>query len=179
MFGLQKNMKMLVYSELKRTVAQLCNSSIQKITKDVNLILEILKQQLPKYPGTNNIAYELVYADIIDVRDPNKNDTRKSLKIKTQSTIKITQTQIEVTDDPTKLNVGGLAYTIFVLSKFIKICSGVGTSLEIFARTGRLLVDVPNGELKIDMQSGPDLVVGTVEQINGDLRSDPKIRDKS
>ena len=116
-----------------------------------------------------------VYADIIDVRDSNKNDTRKSLKIKPQSTIKINQTQIEVTDDSTKLNVGGSAYTIFAQANSSLSVSGVGTSLEIFARTGRLLVDVPNGELKIDMQSGPDLVVGTVEQINGDpFRFRPK-----
>jgi hypothetical protein len=134
-----------------------------------------IKTAVAKYPGTNNIAYELVYADVIDVRDSKSLSTRTSFKINPQTTFKINQTQLEVTDDSTKLNVGGSAYTIFAQANSSLSISGVGTSLEIFARTGRLLVDVPNGELLIDMQSGPDLVVGTVEQITGDpFRFRPK-----
>jgi len=175
MFGLQKNMKMLVYSGIEKKSVANYVTAVSKNHKRCKFNFGDIKTAVAKYPGTNNIAYELVYADIIDVRDSNKSDTRKTLKIKPQSTIKINQTQIEVTDDSTKLNVGGSAYTIFAQANSSLSVSGVGTSLEIFARTGRLLVDVPNGELKIDMQSGPDLVVGTVEQVNGDpFRFRPK-----
>ena len=44
----------------------------------------------------------------------------------------------------------------------------MGTSLEVLTRTGRLLIDVPNGQLFVDVQNGPDLLVGTVEQLNAD-----------
>ena len=46
--------------------------------------------------------------------------------------------------------------------------SAVGTSLEVLTRTGRSLIDVPNGQLFVDVQNGPDLLVGTVEQLNAD-----------
>lgn len=174
-FGLQKNMKMLVYSGIeKKTVANYV-TAVSKNHKRCKFNFGDIKTAVAKYPGTNNIAYELVYADIIDVRDSSKSATRKSLKITSQNKTKVNQTQLEVTDDSTKLNVGGSAYTIFVQAGSTLSIAGAGTSLEIFARTGRLLVDVPNGELSIDMQSGPDLVVGTVEQINGDpFRFRPK-----
>ena len=174
-FGLQKNMRMLVYSGIEKKVVGNYVTAVSKNHKRSRFNFGDIKTAVAKYPGTNNIAYELVYADVIDVRDSKSLSTRTSFKINPQTTFKINQTQLEVTDDSTKLNVGGSAYTIFAQANSSLSISGVGTSLEIFARTGRLLVDVPNGELLIDMQSGPDLVVGTVEQITGDpFRFRPK-----
>mgnify|MGYP000874214620 FL=1 len=174
-FGLQKNMRMLVYSGIEKKVVGNYVTAVSKNHKRSRFNFGDIKTAVAKYPGTNNIAYELVYADVIDVRDSKSLSTRTSFKINPQTTFKVNQTQLEVTDDSTKLNVGGSAYTIFAQANSSLSISGVGTSLEIFARTGRLLVDVPNGELLIDMQSGPDLVVGTVEQITGDpFRFRPK-----
>ena len=174
-FGLQKNMRMLVYSGIEKKVVGNYVTAVSKNHKRSRFNFGDIKTAVAKYPGTNNIAYELVYADVVDIRDSKSLSTRTSFKITPQTTIKVNQTQLEVTDDSTKLNVGGSSYTIFAQANSSLSVSGVGTSLEIFARTGRLLVDVPNGELLIDMQSGPDLVVGTVEQITGDpFRFRPK-----
>jgi hypothetical protein len=175
-FGLQKTMRMLVYSGIEKKVVGNYVTAVAKNHKRARFNFGDIKTAVAKYPGTNNIAYELVYADVVDVRDSKTSSTRSSLKINPQNKIKINQTQLEVTDDSTKLNVGGSAYTIFAQAGSSLSVAGVGTSLEIFARTGRLLVDFPNGELLIDMRGvGPDLSVGTVEQVNGDpFRFRPK-----
>ena len=174
-FGLQKTMKMLVYAGIEKKVVGHYVTAVSSNHKRSRFNFGEIKTAVAKYPGTNNIAYEVVYAEVIDSRDAQQGSTRKSLNIRPQNKIKVNQTQLEVTDDSTKLNVGGSAYTIFAQSGTLLSTSAVGTSLEIFARTGRLLVDVPRGELFIDMQSGPDLLIGSVEQVNGDpFRFRPK-----
>ena len=174
-FGLQKTMKMLVYAGIEKKVVGHYVTAVSSNHKRSRFNFGEIKTAVAKYPGTNNIAYELVYADVIDSRDAKQGTTRKFIDIRPQNKIKINQTQLEVTDDSTKLNVGGSAYTIFVQNDSALSVPAVGTSLEIFARTGRLLVDVPQGELFIDVQSGPDLLIGSVEQVNGDpFRFRPK-----
>jgi hypothetical protein len=128
-----------------------------------------------KYPGTNNTAYEVVYAEIIDKQDSTVSNTNKTIKILPQNKIKVNQTQLEVTDDSTKLNVGGSTYTIFSQSNSALSVQAFGDDLEIIARTGRLLLDIQNGELLVSVQNGPDLVVGTVVQSPADpFRFRPK-----
>jgi len=174
-FGLQKTMKMLVYAGIEKKVIGHYVTAVSSHHKRCRFNFGEIKTAVAKYPGTNNIAYEVVYAEIVDTRDVKNGTTRKTIDIRAQNKIKVNQTQLEVTDDSTKLNVGGSAYTIFVQAGSQLSVSAVGTSLEIFARTGRLLVDVPQGELFIDMQSGPNLLIGSVEQVNGDpFRFRPK-----
>ena len=174
-FGLQKTMKMLVYAGIEKKVVGHYVTAVSSNHKRSRFNFGEIKTALAKYPGTNNIAYELVYADVIDTRDATSGSTRRVIDINAQNKIKVNQTQLEVTDDSTKLNVGGSAYSIFVQAGSVLPVSAVGTSLEIFARTGRLLIDVPRGELFVDMQNGPDLLIGSVEQVNGDpFRFRPK-----
>ena len=85
-----------------------------------------------------------------------------------QNKVKVNQTQLEVTDDVTKLNVGGSTYSIFVREGSSVNIGAVGNDLEILARTGRLLINVPNGQLFVDMVSGPDLLVGSVAESPAD-----------
>lgn len=174
-FGLQKTMKMLVYAGIEKKVVGHYVTAVSSNHKRSRFNFGEIKTAVAKYPGTNNIAYEVVYAEVIDSRDATSGATRRTLDIRPQNKIKVNQTQLEVTDDSTKLNVGGSAYRIFVQNDSALTVSAVGTSLEIIARTGRLLVDVPQGQLFIDMQSGPDLLIGSVEQVNGDpFRFRPK-----
>jgi len=173
-FGLQKKIKMLVYAGIEKKLISNYVTAVASNHKRRRFNFGEIKTAVAKYEGTNNIAYEVVYVDIIDSKDSTKT-TRSSFRINAQNKIKVNQTQLEVTDDSTKLNVGGSVYTIFVQGNSAVSVFAVGTSLEVFARTGRLLIDIPNGQLLIDMRNGPDLVVGTVEQLNADpFRFRPK-----
>ena len=78
--------------------------------------------------------------------------------MKALNRLRVNQTQLEVTDDSTKLNVGGSVYTIFQGDTQAQV-SAVGTSAEVLTRTGRLLIDVPNGQLFVDVQNGSDPLV--------------------
>ena len=173
-FGLQKKIKMLVYSGIEKKLVSHYVTAVASNHKRRRFNFGSIKTAVAKYDGTNNIAYEVVYAEVVDYKDSSQG-TRKSFKTIPKNKIKINQTQLEVTDDSTKLNVGGSVYTIFVGNSPISI-QAVGTSLEIFARTGRLLIDLPRGELLVDMRgNNPDLVVGTVQQLNADpFRFRPK-----
>jgi len=166
-FGLQKNLRMLVYSGIEKKLISNYVTAVSSNHKRRRFNFGDVKTAVAKYEGTNTVAYEVVYVDVIDQNDSSKT-TRSSFKINQQNKIKVNQTQLEVTDDSTKLNVGGSVYTIFAQSATPLSVFAVGTSLEIFARTGRLLIDIPNGQLFIDMRNGPDLLIGTVEQLNSD-----------
>ena len=167
-FGLQKDLKMLIYSGIEKKNVANYVTAVSSNHKRKRYNFGEIKTAQAKYEGTDTVAYDVVYADVIDPADSTTGNTKQKLDLKALEKIRVNQTQLEVTDDSTKLNVGGSVYTIFFQGDTQAQVSAVGTSLEVLTRTGRLLIDVPNGQLFVDVQNGPDLLVGTVEQLNAD-----------
>ena len=167
-FGLQKELKMLMYSGIEKKNVANYVTAVSSNHKRKRYNFGEIKTAQAKYEGTNTVAYDVVYAEVIDPADSTTGNTKQKLDLKALNRLRVNQTQLEVTDDSTKLNVGGSVYTIFFQGDTQAQVSAVGTSLEVLTRTGRLLIDVPNGQLFVDVQNGPDLLVGTVEQLNAD-----------
>jgi hypothetical protein len=174
-FGLQKNLRMLLYAGVeKKQVAHYVSASSSNHKRRRFNFGEI-KTAVANFEGTTTPAYEVVYASIVDTKDSTTGKTASKVSIIPQNKVKVNQTQLEVTDDVTKLNVGGSTYTIFVREGSAVTVGAVGSDLEILARTGRLLINVPNGQLFVDMVSGPDLLVGTLQESPADpFRFRPK-----
>ena len=175
-FGLQKNLRMLLYAGIeKKTVANYV-TAVASNHKRRRFNFGEIKTAVANFEGTTTAAYEVVYATIVDPKDSTTKQTASSIKIaQPQNKVRVNQTQLEVTDDVTKLNVGGSTYSIFVREGSAVNIGAVGNDLEILARTGRLLINVPNGELFVDMVSGPDLLVGSVAESPADpFRFRPK-----
>jgi hypothetical protein len=127
-----------------------------------------VKTAVAKNPGTNDIVYEILYVEMIDPLDDASRSVENKIIIKNNNSIIVDQTNIEVLDDVTRLNVGGTSYTIFSNNNLPLSVGAIGTNLQIYARAGSLLFNAVSGVLSVTLQNGNNFVVGNVITIPGD-----------
>ena len=65
-FGVQKNIRLLVYSGIETVLAERYVAAAAKNTKRKNYKIGNLKTAVAKEPGTNNVVYEVVYLEVVD-----------------------------------------------------------------------------------------------------------------
>ena len=156
-FGLQSNMKMLMYAGLETKTASNYVAAVAKNHKRKKLILGDVKTAVAKTPGTNNIVYEVVYVEVIDPQD--KKGMANKIKIKNNK-LEINQARTESSYDFYDYGtVGGLSSNARLSgAEFIP----VGTSIEIVTRSGTILVTkgetltivTRSGEIGVTVASG-------------------------
>tara|TARA_B100001057_G_scaffold424263_1_gene446911 strand:- start:4737 stop:7238 length:2502 start_codon:yes stop_codon:yes gene_type:complete len=156
-FGLQGEMKMLMYAGLETKSAPQYVSAIAKNHTRKNLLFGEVKTALAKTPGTNDIVYEVVYVEIVDPQD--KKGMAKKIKIR-NSKLDINQGQTEANYEFYDYGVvGGIASNARLSgAEFIPL----GTSLEVVTRTGTFLVSkgigltvvARSGEISVAVASG-------------------------
>lgn len=134
-FGLQTEMKMLMYAGLETKTAPNYVAAAAKNHTRKNLLFGEVKTAVAKTPGTNDIVYEIVYVDIIDPQD------KKGMSKK-----------IKIVNNKFNINQGGLNpdYEFYDYGEIGGISSSarasgdelipIGTSLEVFTRSGKILV---------------------------------------
>ena len=156
-FGLQSEMKMLMYAGLETKTAPNYVSAVAKNHTRKNLLFGEVKTAVAKTPGTNDIVYEVVYVEILDPQD--KKGMAKKIKIKNNK-LNINQAR---TESPYEFydygTVGGLASNARVSGAEL---IPAGTSLEIVTRSGTILVEkgttltviTRSGEISIAVASG-------------------------
>ena len=83
-FGIQKDMKMLVYAGIETKQAQYYMSAMSKHHKRKKFRFGELKSAIAKTPGTNDTVYEVIYLEIIDPAENDTGKTRKTLQIRNQ-----------------------------------------------------------------------------------------------
>lgn len=94
-FGVQKELKMLVYAGIETKPANTIVSKMIHNHKKKRFYLGSVKTAQAKLPGTNTVVYEVIYLDIIDPLEPSK----KVLP----NVIKTSNTNIAVTVDQTNV----------------------------------------------------------------------------
>ncbi len=156
-FGLQSDMKMLMYAGLETKTASNYVAAVAKNHKRKKLILGDVKTAVAKTPGTNNIVYEVVYVEVIDPQD--KKGMANKIKIKNNK-LEINQARTESSYDFYDYGtVGGLSSNARLSgAEFIP----VGTSIEIVTRSGTILVTkgqtltivTRSGEIGVTVASG-------------------------
>lgn len=95
-FGVQKELKMLVYAGLETQRINEYVAASAKNHKRKKFKLGEVKTAVAKAPGTNNVVYEVVYLEVIDPYQPKQGKAAKSFRIKTNNTIKASQSQTGV-----------------------------------------------------------------------------------
>lgn len=134
-FGVQRNIKMLVYSGIETLLAEKYVASIATQAKRKKFKVGNLKTAVAKLEGTNEIIYEVVYLEIID---PGEKDGKVRKQIKINNDEKILVNSVRTTP-------GDPNYDITVKSKLsiglrnnqnnIKYCDNF---IEIFTREGKV-----------------------------------------
>ena len=111
-FGLQKNPEMLVYAGIETKNVENYVSAVSSNHKRRRFNFGSIKTAVAKFEGTDDVVYEVVYADIVDEKDTNVGQVANHSKPNDKNKIKINQTDLEVNDDTTRLNVGGAFYEL-------------------------------------------------------------------
>tara|TARA_R110000851_G_scaffold96882_3_gene210128 strand:- start:3164 stop:6496 length:3333 start_codon:yes stop_codon:yes gene_type:complete len=88
-FGLQKEVKILAYAGLETKSLATYFASSQKYHKKRRYKVGNVKTALAKTPGSSNIVYEVVYAEVIDPAEPTVGKTKKNFTIKGSDTVTV------------------------------------------------------------------------------------------
>jgi hypothetical protein len=81
-FGIQNELKMLLYPGIETQLASVYSSAFGRASKK-RFKLGNLKKSVAKTPGTNNIVYELVYLEVIDSLENDKGSVPTNIMIQT------------------------------------------------------------------------------------------------
>ena len=96
-FGLQKDLKMLVYSGIETTDANRYVAAAAKTARRKFLKINDLKTAVAKEPGTNNVLYEVVYLEVSDPYDT-KGQAQNKIKIKNNKKILVNSVKAQPGD---------------------------------------------------------------------------------
>jgi hypothetical protein len=101
-FGVQQDLKSLIYGGIETSSIETFVSAIAKNHKRKKFFMGNLKTAVAKAPGTNNIVYEVVYIELIDPAHPFTGHTRTSFSVNNGANKITTDTSRykAVTDNP-------------------------------------------------------------------------------
>jgi len=162
-FGIQKQLRMLLYSGLETKESQYYVSAISKNIKRKKYKLGNVKTAVAKIPETTTVVYEVVYVEVIDPNEPLTGKTAKRIEIKTNNIKTVDNTMFEITPEsvenisPSGVSLGTRGGDVEYLfyPNFI-----VGT------RAGDILVKT--NPIQVGLRTGFDLSVGTSIQGSDD-----------
>ena len=98
-FGIQRDVKMLVYAGIETKDIKEYVSASAKNHKKKSFKFGAIKKALAKNPGTQDIVYEVLYVEVIDPADSNKGQVRNKFKIKTPNKRTVDETDYNVSDN--------------------------------------------------------------------------------
>lgn len=129
-FGIQKDLKMLVYAGIETKDIREFVSAVATNHKKKRFYLTDFKKAVAKNPGSNEVLYEVIYIGVKDPYQPESGKTRKQYNIETQQKITVDSIQLEAKDNSTyNPNTNIDPYTFRPVSNTIKIdSSGIKVS---------------------------------------------------
>lgn len=98
-FGIQEQMKMLVYAGIETKKIEHYVSALAKNNKRKRYRLGDIKTAVARNVGTRKIAYEIVYIDVIDPAENDLGITRKAFDTRKKENIKVDQTMYDLDRD--------------------------------------------------------------------------------
>lgn len=122
-FGVQKDLKMLIYAGIEATDINKFVSAAAKNHKRKRFYLGDFKKALAKDPGSNDVLYEVIYVEVIDPYQPEVGNTRQKYNISNSKKITVDSIQYESLDN-SKYNPDNIdPYKYRPISNTIKIDS--------------------------------------------------------
>ena len=147
-FGLQTEMKMLMYAGIETKTAPNYVAAAAKNHTRKNLLFGEVKTAVAKTPGTNDVIYEIVYVEIIDPQD--KKGMANKIKI-TNNKFNVNQATLNPEYDFYDYGeIGGISSSARASGDEL---IPIGGDLEVYTRTGRLLVS-SGSSISISARSG-------------------------
>jgi len=98
-FGLQKEMRMLVYAGIENVGIENFVAAAAKNHKKRKFKFGEVRTAVAYQPGTRDTVYEVIYVDIIDPLEPTSGATRESINVKTNNKRLINNTNYEEKDN--------------------------------------------------------------------------------
>lgn len=153
-FGLQRRLKMLIYSgietrHVQEYVAVAAKNHVRKKLKIGNV-----KTAVAKTPGTNDVVYEVVYLEIIDPYESSKGDVRKQIKIKNKASQLINSIKYTAKDEL----YDALPNTMKVGTRNGDITVDFGVALDLYLRD--YLVTLPiSTNFNVGVSNGTEVTV--------------------
>lgn len=134
-FGIQKNIKLLVYSGIETVLAERYVAAAAKNAKRKNYKIGSLKTAVAKTPGTNEIVYEVVYLDVVD---PYEKDGKVASKIKVTDNNKILINSVRTL--PNDFNYDSTVRSELTVATRVNSSNKVycDSFIEIYTREGRV-----------------------------------------
>lgn len=80
-FGIQTNIRILAYAGIESKAVEEFVAAAAKNHKRRRYQIGDVKRAIAKDPGTNNVVYELIYAEVIDPAEPTKGETAERFGI--------------------------------------------------------------------------------------------------
>jgi hypothetical protein len=105
-FGLQKDIRMLAYAGIETKTIDEYVAAVAKNHKRKKFKFGEIKTAVAKNPGSNDILYEIVYAEVIDPVSPITGTTRESFSVKNKQKITVDSMKYDTQKDIFQLNTG-------------------------------------------------------------------------
>lgn len=157
-FGIQDQIKMLIYAGIETKNVADYMSAIAKHHKRKKFKLGEIKKAVAKFPGETETVYEVVYIDVIDPANPKKGQSRRVLQSQSGKPITADSIQYAVADDNTNTANGSNELAIYG-REIIRFVIPQNEELIIGTRAGEEEVDADFGDFTIEVRAGGDIEV--------------------
>lgn len=151
-FGIQKDLKMLVYSGIKQQeIVNFVSASAKNHLRSRYSFGDIKKAEA-KIQGTNEVLYEVVYIEIIDARKPKEGSIQTVFNAPSGKRITVDSISYSVQDDVTKTGSG--YPEIQILTRTGTTYSDVTDQIELLLRDGSVVGTDYEGTLQVTLYNG-------------------------
>lgn len=157
-FGLQRQIKMLVYAGVEAVHIENFVAAAAKNHKRKKYILGNIKKAVAKEPGTTDVIYEVVYVEVIDSAMTSKGKTKSSFTIDTTQKLTVDSIQYAVKDDETKTGAGYSTLPVYGRNT-VQFVFPDRDSIVIRTRDGNVDLNVDNNDFIVTLSDGPEITV--------------------
>jgi len=173
-FGLQKDLKTLVYAGIEQKSIHDFAAAVAKNHKRKKFRFGDLKIAQAVQPGTTDAIYEVVYIEVVDPQEPEKGKQNKlETRIVTHEPILANQVKIEILDDNTKVEVANSSYSIGRRDNDAAPLLESGAKISIVTRNnGTISVDT-FGQIELLDRNGNVVVVRPIASSGTSSTTDP------
>jgi len=176
-FGVQKDLRTLVYAGIEAKSIRNFASSITLNHKRKNFYFGDLKSAIAKVPGTNEVLYEVVYVEIKDPAQPNLGNTALYTQSKGANKLSINDVKLEIRDDTTASEEGTELYEITMREGDPVRFSALGNQFTIVGRDEDYIVAAV-GQIVLTLQSGETVAIRSSASSSSDSGDPYRFRPK-
>ena len=168
-FGLQKDIKMLVYAGIETKEIRGYISATRKNHRRKRFKLGAVRSAIARKTGSTDTVYEVVYIEVIDPIDVTTGTTkvRNKTTIFNKKKITVDSVELETSDDVSKEGSGLAVFEIRNSIDQIVLVRAFGNDLEVIARSGSIIIDA-NGIIQVTTRSGAVLTAGIIATTSSD-----------